>query len=115
MNAVACARVPHPGNSIEASRGDLVSKGVIYGNGIDQIAMPVQRQEFLPTRGIPHSAASIKRTCDDLGARLVESATGEWQLMPSQNLVQREALGGLIRSLLNEFGDHLLQRVFGAV
>lgn len=49
--------------------------------------------------------STSRHACDDLGARLVESATGEWQLMPSQNLVQREALGGLIRSLLNEFGD----------
>ena len=74
----------------EGTRNDLVSVGIIECDGVHDVSVAFQGQQFVTSNCVPYFASTIITASNELVAGLVECAIRQWQDVCSQDLEQEE-------------------------
>lgn len=78
--------IPHFASLVKRACDHLIAIRVVERDGVDDVFVALERQQLLPSVGVPNFAGAIVGASDETIARLVKGAIGERQNVCPQDL-----------------------------
>ena len=107
--------VPNLSLTIEGSRDDLVTVGVVERHRVNDVRVVVETEELLSRVSVPYFARAIVASSDKLVTALVKRAICQWEQMGSEHFEKTEALLLVFLLLFDQFFDELLELWFASL
>merc|ERR1719223_472304 len=85
MIQFASLSIPQTRCFIKGSSHNFVTIGIVKGNGVDNISVTFQGQQFVACGCVPNFAGSVVAASDKLVTRLVEGTVGKRQDVSTQD------------------------------